>query len=109
MLRAEHWKARNQMTYQINTIKKLIKERLRSIGQAICDDSMLGEMIERNIPRLNPGEYIAVDIDSSGLPTSVKRVIGFDSLGDISENAILISFQQLERYFNEQQHASMEF
>lgn len=97
------------MTYQITIINKLIKERLRRSGQLVCDDSMLDEMIERNIAKLNPGEYIAVDIDSSGFPSSVKRVIGFDSLGGISENAILISFQQLERYFNEQQNASMEF
>jgi hypothetical protein len=66
-------------------------------------------MLERNIRRLNAGENIAVDFDWSGAITSVRKVRGFDCLHSIEDNAIIISFRELERYFYEQQSVSVEF
>jgi hypothetical protein len=66
-------------------------------------------MIEKNIRRLNAGENIAVDFDWSGEIKSIRKVHGFDCLHSIEDNAIMISFQELERYFNEQQSVSVQF
>jgi len=97
------------MTYQSHIIKKVLQSHLRGKGISFADESLLDELIERNIRRLNPGDNIAVELDLSGEIKSVRKVRGFDCLHSIQDNAIMISFQELERYFNEQQSLSVEF
>jgi hypothetical protein len=97
------------MTYQSHIIKQVLQSHLRRRGVHFPDESLLNEMIERNIRRLNEGENIAVDFDWSGRIKSVRKVRGFDCLHSIEDNAIIISFRELERYFNEKQSVSVEF
>jgi hypothetical protein len=97
------------MTYQSLVIKQLLQSHLRRRGINIPDDCLLDEMIEGNITRLNTGDNVAVDFDCSGEIKSIRKVRGFDCLHSIEDNAIIISFQQLERFFNEQQSLSVEF
>jgi len=101
--------ARKIMTYQSHIIKQVLQSHLRRRGIHIPDESLLNEMIEKNIRRLNAGENIAVDFDWSGEIKSIRKVHGFDCLHSIEDNAIMISFQELERYFNEQQSVSVQF
>jgi hypothetical protein len=90
------------MTYQNRIILDCIKSYLRRNGIMINDKDQLQEMIMRNIRRLNHGDKIAVDIDSFGVVLSVRRITGLDCLHDVDESSILISFNELEEYFNDQ-------
>jgi hypothetical protein len=40
---------------------------------------------------------------------SVRRIDGFDCLHKLGEGALIVSYAELERYFNEQQSLSVEF
>ena len=73
------------------------------------NDGLLDELIAKNIRRLNEGERIAVDFDAEGNLTSLKRIDGFDCLHKLGEGALIISYAELERYFNEQQSISLQF
>jgi hypothetical protein len=64
---------------------------------------LLEELIKKNIRRLNEGDKIAVDFDASGSLKGAWRIDGFDCLHKIGERAIIVSYVELERYFNEQQ------
>lgn len=97
------------MTYQATIIKQFIQARLRGVGMSTGDNHLLEKMITNNIRRLNPGDKIALDFNDSGELLSVQRVCGFDCLHKFGEKAIVISFHELERYFNEQQSIQMEF
>jgi hypothetical protein len=96
------------MTYQASVIKAVVESRLRARGFCQDDDSNLAEMISRNIRNLRYGENVAVETDSEGNVYAVKKVDGFDCLHTIGEGAFIISYQELERYFHEQQSASVE-
>ena len=96
------------MTYQASVIKAVVESRLRKRGLGCKGNPKLAEMISRNIRQLRYGEYVAVGTDSEGHVYAVKKVDGFDCLHTIGEDAFIISYQELERYFNEQQSASME-
>jgi hypothetical protein len=97
------------MTYQSAIIKQFIKAILERNGVDAENDALLDELIARNIRRLNEGDKIAVDFDADGTISSVIRIDGFDCLHRLSTGAILISYAELERYFNEQQSVSVEF
>jgi hypothetical protein len=97
------------MTYQSAIIKQLIKAILERKGVHTEDDVILDELISRNIRRLNEGDKIAVDFDTDGIITAVRRINGFGCLHRLSTGAIVISYSELERYFNEQHSVSVEF
>lgn len=96
------------MTYQVSLIKEVVESRLRMMGLGLSDGSDLAEMISRSIRILRYGENVAVEVDPDGHVYAVKKIDGFDSLHTIGERAFIISYQELERYFNEQQSASVE-
>jgi hypothetical protein len=97
------------MTYQASIIKQFIQARLRRLGMSAGEDLTLVKMITDNIRRLNTSENIALGFDENGVLLSVQKIDGFDCLHKYDESAIIISFSELERYFNEQQSVSMEF
>jgi hypothetical protein len=97
------------MTYQSAIVKKLITAILDRKGIHVENDVLLDELIARNITRLNEGDKIAVDFDADGIITSVRRIDGFDCLHRLSRGALVISYSELERYFNEQHTVSVEF
>jgi hypothetical protein len=97
------------MTYQTAIISKYIQARLSMMGIYLENDSVLNELIGKNIRRLNNGDKVGVNFDADGIPSSVKRIDGFDCLHNLGEEALIISYTELERYFNEQQPISMEF
>lgn len=97
------------MTYQTAIIKQFIQARLDRKGIYLENDFLLDELIVKNVRRLNEGEKIAVDFDVDGNLTSVKRIDGFDCLHGLGEGALIVSYAELERYFNEQQSLSVEF
>jgi hypothetical protein len=97
------------MTYQAKLIKQCIQSRLRRTGLIDVDDRLLEKMIANNIRRLNSGDQIAVELDGAGGIKSLKKIDGVGSLHTVDERAIIIHYQELERYFNEQQSPSMEF
>jgi hypothetical protein len=97
------------MTYQAAIIKQLIQATLEKRGIYPENDFLLDELIAKNIRRLNEGDKIAVDFDAEGMLASVKRIDGFDCLHKLSKRALIISYAELERYFNEQQSISVEF
>jgi hypothetical protein len=97
------------MTYQAAIIKQFIKARLERKGIYFESESLVDELIAKNIRRLNEGERIAVDLDSEGNLASVRRIDGFDCLHKLGEGALIVSYAELERYFNEQQTLSVEF
>lgn len=95
------------MTYQASIIKQFIQARLRRNGMSAGDEVNLTKMITNNIRRLNSSDNIALDFDENGVLFSVKRIDGFDCLHGFGDKAIIISFSELERYFNEQQANSV--
>lgn len=97
------------MTYQAAIIKQLIQATLEKRGIYPENDFLLDKLIAKNIRRLNEGDKIAVDFDADGMLTSVKRIDGFDCLHKLRKRALIISYAELERYFNEQQSISVEF
>ncbi len=99
--------AKNHMTYQMHIIKDCIKDRLRRLGIDLSGDSVLTEMIATKIRRLNVGDYVAIEIDDLGALIKVEKIDGFDSLHRIRPNAVILSFHDFERYFNEQHSVSV--
>lgn len=97
------------MTYQAAIIKQFIESILEKRGIYHENDFLLDDLIAKNVRRLNEGEKIAVDFDGDGILMSVKRIDGFDCLHKLSKRALIISYAELERYFNEQQSISVEF
>ncbi len=97
------------MTYQTAIIKQFIQDHLDRKGIYLENDVLLDELIVKNVRRLNEGDKIAVDFDGDGNLTSVKRIYGFDCLHRLGEGALIVSYAELERYFNEQQSISVEF
>ena len=97
------------MTYQAAIIKQLIQAILEKKGIYPEKDCLLDELIEKNVRRINEGDKIAVDFDAEGHLMSVRKIDGFDCLHKLSERALIISYAELERYFNEQQSVSVEF
>jgi hypothetical protein len=97
------------MTYQATIIKRFIEARLERKGVFLENESLLDELIAKNIRRLNEGDKIAVDFDEEGHVASVRRIDGFDCLHRLGEGALIVSYAELERYFNEQQSISVEF
>jgi hypothetical protein len=97
------------MTYQTAIIKQFIQALLSRKGVYLENELLLEELIAKNIRRLNEGEKIAVDFDAEGNLASVKRIDGFDCLHGLGERAVIVSYAELERYFNEQQSFSVEF
>jgi hypothetical protein len=97
------------MNYQTAIIKQFIHRVLERTGNRLENDGLLDELIAKNIRRLNEGERIAVDFDAEGNLTSLKRIDGFDCLHKLGEGALIISYAELERYFNEQQSISLQF
>ena len=95
------------MTYQNRTIHSCIQKHLRRKGISIADPNQLDEMIGKKIGRLNAGENIAVEIDPFGVVLSLHKISGFDCLHNVDEAAVIISFQELERFFYEQQTVSI--
>ncbi|MFN9954629.1 MAG: hypothetical protein ACK55I_16150, partial [bacterium] len=67
-----------QMTYQAAIIKQFIKALLERKGIYLESESLVDELIAKNIRRLNEGERIAVDFDAEGNLISVRRIDGFD-------------------------------
>jgi hypothetical protein len=97
------------MTYQAAIIKQFIQALLEKKGIYLESESLLDELIAKNIRRINEGDKIAVDCDSEGNLVSVTRIDGFDCLHRLGEWALIVSYAELERYFNEQQSFSVEF
>jgi hypothetical protein len=97
------------MTYQAAIITQYIRARLGMMGIYLENQTVLSELIGKNIRRLNMGDKIAVDFNSNGIISAVKRIDGFDCLHTLGEGALIISYVELERYFNEQQSISVEF
>jgi hypothetical protein len=97
------------MTYQAAIINQFIQAILEKRGIYPENDFLLDELIAKNIRRINEGEKIAVDFDAEGILMSVRRIDGFDCLHKLSRRALIISYAELERYFNEQQSVSVEF
>lgn len=97
------------MTYQAAIIKQFIEAILEKRGIYPENDFLLDELIAKNIRRINEGDQIAVDFDAEGILMSVRRIDGFDCLHGLSKRALIISYAELERYFNEQQSVSVEF
>lgn len=97
------------MTYQATIIKQFIQAILRKKGFYAENDALLDELISKNIRRINEGDKIAVDCDEEGILVAVNRIDGFDCLHKLSKGALIISYAELERYFNEQQSVSVEF
>ena len=97
------------MTYQAAIIKQFIEAILEKRGIYPESDFLLDELIAKNIRRINQGDKIAVDFDAEGILMSVRRIDGFDCLHKLSKRALIISYAELERYFNEQQSVSVEF
>lgn len=75
---------------------------------ASVDDYLLETMIATKIRRLRTGDYIAINLDESGEVKDVQRIEGVDCLHAVDEGAMVISYQELERYFYEQQSATVE-
>ena len=89
------------MTLQQKYIRKyidaIIERNLLDVGSFYEDENLMV-----NLSRISYGEYIALDIDDD----FVKGVVVLDSFRDtatISSNSIIISYEQLEKYFHEQQ------
>ena len=99
--------ARQIMTYQNRTIHSCILDNLRRKGISIAEPNQLDEMIGEKIGRLNAGQNIAVEVDPFGVVLSLHKISGFDCLYDVNESAVIISFQELERFFYEQQTISI--
>lgn len=97
------------MTYQAAIIKQFIEATLEKRGIYPENDFLLDELIAKNIRRINEGDKIAVDFDADGILMAVRRIDGFDCLHKLSKRALIISYAELERYFNEQQSVSVEF
>lgn len=97
------------MTYQAAIIKQLIQAILDKKGIVPENDVLLDELIAKNIRRMDEGDNIAVDFDAEGILVAVKRIDGFSCLHKLSKRALIISYAELERYFNDQQSVSMEF
>jgi len=97
------------MSYQNTLIKKLVEMRLRRSGVCLSTNSALGDLIAKNIRRLNEGDHIAIECDNCGNILAVQKIDGFSCLHSIGENALIISYRELERFFNEQQCSAMEF
>ena len=100
--------ATRPMTYQNRIIQSCIQTHLRRKGIGLADKERLAEMIRTNINRLNKGDNIALKIDSLGFIESVRKIDGFDCLHDVDEAAIIISYDELERFFYDQQTVSVE-
>jgi hypothetical protein len=96
------------MTYQTKLIIQCIQSRLRRAGIASVEDKLLETMIATKIRRLRMGEQIAINLDESGEVKDVQRIEGVDCLHTVDERAIVISYRELERYFYEQQSATVE-
>jgi hypothetical protein len=100
--------AKAAMSIQENIILQVIRDRLCARGFALEDEVLVQTMISQRIRRLNEGDYIAVEIDALGRLLAITKVVGFSSLNTIENGAIMISYNELERQFYEQQSASME-
>ena len=96
------------MTIQANIITQVVGDRLSARGFTLEDEVLFESMIAQKIRRLNEGEYIAFEIDALGQIHAITKVVGFSSLNTIKKGAIIISYNELERHFYEQQSASME-
>ena len=101
--------ASNIMNYQSIIIKEVISSHLRERGISLTNQAQLRELIEMNIRRLKYGDNVAVEIDSEGQVTSVKKIDSFDCLNTVDEGAFIISYHELERFFNDQQSTTVEF
>ena len=97
------------MTYQANIIKQFIQTILKKKGIDAENGALLDELISKNIRRINEGDKIAVECDEEGILVAVMRIDGFDCLHKLSKEALIISYAELERYFNDQQSVSVEF
>lgn len=89
------------MTLQQKYIRKyldtIIERNLLEIGSFYDDENLMV-----SLSRISYGEYIALDIDDD----VVKGVVVLDSFRDtatISSKSIIISYEQLEKFFHEQQ------
>ena len=97
------------MTYQAAIIKQFIEAILEKRGIYTENEFLLDELIAKNIRRINEGDRIAVDFDAEGNLWTVRMIDGFDCLHKLSKRALIISYAELARYFNEQQSISVEF
>ena len=98
-----HRNARNEMSYQNTIIKKCIQNHFRRRGISVADTSSLDEMMQGKLGRLNAGESIAVNVDEDGNVLALFKIAGFSCLHDIDDSATVISHQEIERFFHEQQ------
>ena len=96
------------MTIQTNIIKQVVRDRLCARGYTLEDDGPFDSMVAQRVRGLNEGDYIAVEIDALGHIHAITKVVGFSSLNTIEEGAIIISYNELERHFYDQQSAAME-
>jgi len=97
------------MSYQHKIIKLVVLKALSREGIYIDDESELDEMLFRRVSRIREGEQIALDVDRSGRIKSIIKVLGFECLHAIEECAIIISYQELEREFHEQEVIAGKF
>jgi len=97
------------MNYQHKIIKLVVLKALSREGIYIDDESELDEILFRRVSRIRAGEQIALDVDRSGRIKSIIKVLGFDCLYAIDEGSIIISYQELERAFHEQEVIAGKF
>jgi len=97
------------MTLQVSIIKQVVKSRLCKRGLSLANESLFDSMVSSKIRGLNEGEFIAIDICPFGSVKTIKRIAGFGCLNTIDEGAIIISYSELERHFNEKQSTAIEF
>ena len=97
------------MSYQHKIIKLVVLKALSREGIYLDDESELEEMLSRRVSRIRAGEQIALDVERSGRINSIIKVLGFECLHAIDEGAIIISYQELEREFHEQEVIAGKF
>jgi uncharacterized protein YuzE len=97
------------MSYQHKIIKLVVLKALSREVIYLDDESELDEMLSRRVSRIRAGEQIALDVDRSGRIKSIIKVLGFECLHAIEECAIIISYQELEREFHEQEVIAGKF
>ena len=90
------------MSYQTKLIKSAIVDCLGRRGVVLTNESDVNQMVAHNIRRLKVGEHVAIEVDDLGRLTRIDKICGLDCLHSINETAIVISFHEIERFFNEQ-------
>lgn len=79
---------------------EFISEEIADREIEVDDDFSVEENVVKNIRRLNPHDFICLVMQENKL-IRICKLAGFDDAATISNNSILYSFNQMEKYFYE--------